>query len=106
MDHSQDVQNYADDVDQAAVDSLASHYKLVLSRPDSQWVAFTDPAELDRVKESFLTGKLGLSDADDLDGALAAVKEKMAGTTNKSRLTVYYLLADHFGKLDAVKSLG
>ncbi|MFT3715502.1 MAG: DUF2853 family protein [Gordonia sp. (in: high G+C Gram-positive bacteria)] len=106
MDHSNDVKNYVGSPDAEAIAALAKNYKLVLSQPDSQWVAFSDPAELERVKENYLKGKLGLTDSDDLDGALDAVKQTMSGTVNKSRLTVYYLLADHFGKLDVVKAFG
>ncbi len=34
------------------------------------------------------------------DAALAAVAEKLKSAHRKNRVTVYYLLADHFGKLD------
>lgn len=105
MDHTQDVKNHVSSVDEAAVAALAHRYRLVLSQPDSELVAFSDSDELERVKKNFLIDKLGLSESDDLDGAIAAVGQKLAGVNRKSRLTVYYLLADHFGKLDAVKAL-
>ncbi len=103
MDYIADIKKYTPDVDEEAVDALASTYRLVLSQPDSVLVAYSDPEELKRVKENFLKKKLGLTDTDDLDGAIEAVGEKMAGVNRKNRLTVYYLLADHVGKLDAVK---
>ena len=53
--------------------------------------------------ENFLIKKLGLSDADGLDDAIAAVGEKMKGVSRKNRLTVYYLLAQQLGKLDALR---
>ena len=44
--------------------------------------------------------KLALTDSDEaLDAAIEAVGEKMKGVNRKNRVTVYYLLADHFGKL-------
>ena len=36
---------------------------------------------------------------DELDAALKDVMKKMAGEHNKHRVTVYYLLAEQFGKL-------
>lgn len=66
---------------------------------DSSLVSSSDTAELDRVKENFLKGKLGLSDSDDLDGAIAKTVETM-GSSNprKHRACFYYLLTKHFGK--------
>lgn len=106
MDYVADVKKYTSPVDEAAVSALESRYRLVLSRPDSQLVAFSDPEELERVKKNFLIEKLGLTDADDLDGAIESVREKMQDAHRKNRLTVYYLLADYFGKLDVVVALG
>jgi len=34
-----------------------------------------------------------------LDAAIATVGEKLKGVNHKNRVTVYYLLADHFGQL-------
>ena len=54
------------------------------------------------MRDSFLKKKLGLTDADaDLDKAILAVGDKLKGDRTKNRVTVYYLLADHFGKLSA-----
>lgn len=103
MDYAADVAKYVDNVDQEAVDAMTKTYRLVLSKPDSAYVAFGDPAELETVKKNFLVGKLGLPEDADLDGAIAVVGEKLKGVNRKSRLTVYYLLADHFGKLDDLK---
>ncbi len=53
------------------------------------------------MRENFLKKKLGCTEDDaTLDKAIAAVGEKMKGTRNRNRVTVYYLLAEHFGKLD------
>lgn len=103
MDYIADVKKYTANVDEAAVAAMEATYRLALSQDESKLVAYSDGDELERVKTNFLKGKLGLTDADDLDGAIAAVGEKMAGVSHKSRLTVYYLLAEHVGKLDALK---
>ena len=70
---------------------------------DSALVAGSVPTELETLKKNFLIKKLGLSDADGLDDAIAAVGEKMKGVSRKNRLTVYYLLAQQLGKLDALR---
>jgi hypothetical protein len=51
----------------------------------------------------FLKKKLGLNAPDaELDKAIMAVGDNMKGDRTKNRVTVYYLLADHFGKLSTV----
>lgn len=99
-DHLADVKKYAKaPVNEKAVEGLAKTYRLVLSKPDSRYVAASDKAELETVRKNFLEKKLGLSGAD-LDASIKAVAEKMKGDRTKSRLTFYYLLAEHYGKLD------
>ena len=67
---------------------------------DASLVSFTDKSELERVREKFLKKKLGLSMSDDeLDGAIAVIGNKLKDVRSKNRVTVYYMLADHFGKL-------
>lgn len=103
MDYVADLKKYTDSVDEDIVAAMQKTYRLVLSKTDSAVVAYGDPAELETVKKNFLIKKLGLSDADGLDDAIAAVGAKMKGVRSKNRLTVYYLLAEHLGKLDALK---
>ena len=60
----------------------------------------TDPEEMQRVRDSFLKKKLALTETDaHLDEAVKAVTDKMKAVRDKSRVTVYYLLAEKFGKL-------
>lgn len=100
-DHIADVKKYAKaPVDEAAVAGLTKTYRLVLSKPDTKYVACSDKLELDRVRENFLKKKLGLS-GDDLDTSIKAVCTAMKASRSKSRLTFYYLLAEHYGKLGA-----
>ena len=66
---------------------------------DSETVAGSDKAELERVKNSYLMKKLGLADSPAL---MEAVDEVMTryGTSNRNkyRAVVYYLLCTHFKK--------
>ena len=66
---------------------------------DSETIAASDPAELARVKQSFLIKKLGLRDGPELEAGLEAVIETYGrAERNKYRAVVYYLLLRHFGK--------
>jgi len=100
MDHLADVKKYAAKPDEAAVAGMAKAYALVMGKPDTKWVAASDPAEVQRVVDNFLKKKLGRKEtAEELTKACEAVAAKMKETRNKSRLTFYYLLAEHFGQL-------
>lgn len=66
---------------------------------DSSTVSGTDEKELATVKNNFLIKKLGLSESDDLDGAIASVIETYGKSNrNKYRAVVYYMLTVHFKK--------
>ena len=96
-----DLTKHVSNVDEAAAAGLLKTYRLVLSKPDTAYVAYSDKSELETVRTNFLKKKLSLAQSDaDLDAGIAAVGEKLKGVNRKSRLVVYYLLADHFGKLD------
>lgn len=93
----EDINKYTN-ADEAVVASLQKTYALALTNADARLVSFSDAAELKTVRENFVKGKLGVSDSDaDIDAAIRAVGEKVPG--HKQRLTVYYLLAEHYGKL-------
>lgn len=94
----EDIKKYVSNVNEAAVASMEKTYALALSNADARLVSFSDLAELKTVRENFVKGKLGVADSDaDIDAAIKAVGERVPG--HKQRLTVYYLLADHYGKL-------
>ena len=100
-DWAADVKIYRPDADEAAIEGLLKTYRLVMGSQDSAYVAFSDAEELETVKTNFLKKKLGLTESDEaLDAALDEVKETMKADRTKSRITVYYLLAEKFGKLD------
>lgn len=99
MDHLADIKKYASTVDDTVVANMEKTYRLVLSRPDSAMVSEGDTGELKAVRENFVKKKLGVSESDEaIDKAVMDVVKKIPG--RNSRLTVYYLLAEHYGKLD------
>lgn len=96
-----DVRKYVADADEAVVKAIIRYCGIALQNRDSSMVSFSDKKETDRVRENFLKKKLGLTDSDDvLDAAIAAVGTIMREDRTKNRVTVYYLLARHFGMLD------
>lgn len=103
-DWAADIKKYAPDADDAVVANILKTYRLVLSKQDSAYVAMSDATEVATVRDRFLKKKLGLTDDDaTLDGAIAEVGERMKADRTKSRATVYYLLAEKFGKLDTFR---
>jgi len=96
-----DVRKYAANADENVVGAIVKYLGIALRNRDSSLVSFTDPEEVGRVRERFLRKKLGLTDPDNvLNDSLDWVKGVMSGDNTKNRVTVYYLLAHYFGKLD------
>lgn len=99
-DWSIDVKKYVPNADEGAIAGIVRYCGIALRNRDSSLVSFTDSTETDRVRENYLKKKLALTDADDvLDAAIAAVGVRMKEDTTRNRVTVYYLLAEQFGKL-------
>ncbi len=95
-----EIEKYTGPVNGEAVAGIVRHLGIALRNRNSSYVASTDPEELKRVRESWLKKKLKLSASDaELDGAIQAVVQKMKADRMKERVTVYYLLAEHFNKL-------
>ncbi len=64
---------------------------------DASKVSSSDQAELDRVKDSFIANKLGVTSG--ADEAIAKVVETFGSSNrNKYRAMFYYMLTVHFGK--------
>ena len=100
-DWAADVKKYVADADDAAIAGIVRYCGIALRNRDSSRVAFSDKTETDRVRNNFLKKKLGLTQADSsLDKAIAKVGEVMKADRTKNRVTVYYLLAAEFKKLD------
>ena len=96
-----DVRKYHSGADEGVVRKITNYLGIALRNRDSSLVSFSDPAEVGRVRERFLRKKLALTGPDaELNAGLDAVRQMMAADTTKNRVTVYYLLADYFGKLD------
>jgi hypothetical protein len=66
---------------------------------DASLVSSSDQSELDRVKNNFLIGKLGLEDGPGLDEAISEVAKAFGpGNGQKHRALFYALLVKKFGK--------
>lgn len=98
-----DVKKYAPDCDAAVVGAIVKHLGIALRSRDASLVSGTDPDEVKRVRDSWCKKKLGVTDGDAaIDGAIKSVLEKMKSDRTKERVTVYYLLAAHYKKLDSL----
>ena len=99
-DWAADVKKYASSADEKAIAGIVRYCGIALRSRDSSLVSFTDKEEVARVRENFLKKKLGVMNADaELDQAISAIAAKLKSDHTKNRVTVYYLLAEHFGKL-------
>ena len=97
-----DIKKYTGSVNEAAVQGIVKHLGIALHKKDSSLVSASDPEERKRVRDGFMKKKLALTDSDaDLEKSLGAVLDKMKADKTKERVTVCYLLAEHYGKLDA-----
>ncbi len=95
-----DVRKYVEGADENVIAAIVGYLGIALRSRDSSLVSFSDKSETDRVRENFLKKKLGLTRDDAiLDAAIAGVGERMKEDRAKNRVTVYYLLTEHFGQL-------
>jgi len=71
-------------------------------RDDASTVSASDKTELERIKKSFLIGKLDLKDGLELDQGISDVVDQYGRSNrNKYRVVVYYLLAIRFKRENA-----
>ena len=84
--------------DEALLTAVAKGLGPSIYNQDSSLVSATDPEELNRVKNNFLIGKLGLSDGPELDAAIGETVAALKGINRKLRVVFYYLLVKKFGK--------
>lgn len=100
QDWAADVKKYDQNADPKVIAGIVRYCGIALQKADSSLVSLSDKDEVARVRKNFLQKKLGLTQSDEeLDKAIAAVREQMKDTRRRNRVTVYYLLAQHFGKL-------
>lgn len=98
-DYAQDIQKYTQNVDQNVISGIVKHLGIALRSRNASLVSCSNPVELERIRESFLKKKLGLTHSDrELDEAILTVCNQMKGIKNKSRVTFYYLLAEKYGQ--------
>lgn len=98
-DYVADIKKYTSNVNEAAVSAIIKYCGIALRGADSRYVSVTDPAEVKRVVDGFCAKKLEL-DAKAAEAAVRAAGEKMKADKTKSRVTVYYLVAE------ATKTMG
>jgi hypothetical protein len=90
--------------DEALLEKVARGCGPSIYNNDASTVAGSDPKELETVKKNFLVGKLGLTEKDDLDGAITGVIETFGSSNrNKYRAMFYYMLTEKFNKQDVYK---
>ena len=100
--YATNVKKYAPDAKDAVIAAIVKHLGIALRNRDSSFVSCTDKDELGRVRDSWCKKKLGLSDAAGIDAMIKKVCETMKPERDKSRVTFYYLVAHHAGKLDGL----
>ena len=101
INYADNIKKYTSNVDEDAIKGIVRHLGIALRNKDSSLVAASDPTEVARVRDGFMKKKLALTAPDsELDAALKEVLTKMKPERDKSRVTVCYLLAEKFGKLE------
>jgi Protein of unknown function (DUF2853) len=100
-DYIADVQRYDTGASEDTVGKIVKHLGIALSRKDSSLVSASDKSELERVRDSWGVKKLGLES----DAAMALTSQvagEMKADREKQRVTFYYLVAKHAGKLESL----
>jgi len=97
-DYLADVQRYDSGANEDVVSKIVKHLGIALRSRDASLVSCSDKSELDRVIEKWCGKKLGM-DAAAGSEIVSKVCEEMSGDRNKARVTFYYLVAKHAGKL-------
>lgn len=86
-------------VDETLLSAVTKSLGPSIYNEDSSRVSCSDKGEMERVKQNFLIGKLGLADGPELDVALEEVCEQLGSSNrNKFRAIFYYHLVKRFKK--------
>ncbi len=101
-DYLADVQRYDAGASADTVQKIVKHLGIALRSKDASLVACSDPAELGRVRDKWCVKKLAATDTAKCDDIIAKVCETMKDDRSKQRVTFYYLVAKHMGKLGAL----
>ena len=85
--------------DMALLEKVAIGCGPAIYDSDGQFVAASDPRELDDIKRNLLIRKLALPDTPELSAAIEAVIDVYGRQEpRKYRAVVYYMLVKHFGR--------
>jgi Protein of unknown function (DUF2853) len=98
IDHAANIAKFSPHMDVKAVNEIVKYCGVALRSRDGRYVAARDEAERARIAKGFCAKRLGLL-AGEADAAVNAVAQKMKGTRMKDRVTFYYLVAEHTGRL-------
>ena len=101
--HLQDIKKYDRSVDMRLANALYRRLAGTMARKDARLVAFSDAPEVARVRNGYIKKTLGIADRKKADAACQAVEKRMKKDRSKSRLTVYYLLAQELRRANRVK---
>jgi len=98
-----DVRGYDANADVEIIRKIVNHCGIALKSRDGKFVACSDEAERQTVRESWLVKKLGVSgETAELDAKVMAVCETMQKDRMKNRVTFYYLIAKNEGLLNTL----
>lgn len=98
-----DVQAYDATADVAIIRKIVNHCGIALRSRDGKFVACSDEAERQTVRENWLVKKLGVKgETAELDAKIMAVCETMQKDRMKNRVTFYYLIAKNEGLLASI----
>lgn len=98
-----DVQGYDATADVTIIRKIVNHCGIALRSRDGKFVACSDEAERQTVRENWLVKKLGVKgETAELDAKVMAVCETMQKDRMKNRVTFYYLIAKNEGLLASI----
>lgn len=97
-DYLADVKRYDVGASDETVSKIVKHLGIALRSKDASLVACSDSTELERVVEKWCGKKLGMSEAAGTE-IVSKVCDEMSDDRQKQRVTFYYLVAKHAGKL-------
>lgn len=98
-DHLADARRYDALAEADTIAKIVKHLGIALRNRDSSLVSCGDDKELARIRQKWCAKKLGVTDREMGDLVLRKVCETMAADRSKSRVTFYYLVAKHLGRL-------
>lgn len=97
-DYMEKVQRYDSGAGEAHVQKIVNYLGVALLNKDASLVSCSDETERNRVRDGYAAKKLGL-DAGAASDLIEKVCQEMKADRNKDRVTFYYLMAKHTGKL-------